>query len=179
MRLCRTQDVSLCVPHADRAALSRAIAVVAFNVTVAAGLDSKSLEALQKAVFEFSGGDAALKTDMSQYHMQLHVCGDSLMWGTDRLGSDAACLAASAGAANPSFSSSAAAASARSRAASVGSDDAVAVASTHVYHTAAAAAAVQQQLVLYALVLSMQTVKALRNDIEYVLWWCAHLCDCP
>jgi hypothetical protein len=64
--LCRLQDTSLCSPHVHRSALSRAIAVVSLNITLASGLEPKSLEALHKAVFEIYGGDAALKNDISQ-----------------------------------------------------------------------------------------------------------------
>ena len=136
---------------------------MALNVSVASGLDSKSLEALQKAVFEIGGGDPELKADMSQYHMQLHVCGDSHMWGSVGAGAGAA---SSAVAAASTVASSAAAAAVRPRTAVVGSDEAVAAAATHVHHTAAAATTVQQHLVLYALVLSLQTVKALRLEVE-------------
>ncbi len=140
----RPQDTSLCVPHLERAALSRAVAVVSLNVTLASALEHKSLEALQKAVFEISGGDAALKSDMSQYVMQLHVCGDCAMWGAGAPAADAAL--SSAAAARPRGGTSAAAAQ------------------TH--GTAACNAAAPQQMVLYALVLSLQTVRALRNDVE-------------
>ena len=135
---------------------------MALNVSVASGLDSKSLEALQKAVFEIGGGDPELKADMSQYHMQLHVCGDSHMWGSVGAGAGAASSAVAAA----SAVASSAAAAVRPRTAVVGSDEAVAAAATHVHHTAAAATTVQQHLVLYALVLSLQTVKALRLEVE-------------
>jgi hypothetical protein len=137
---------------------------VALNVSVASGLDSKSLEALQKAVFEIGGGDPELKADMSQYHMQLHVCGDSHMWGSVGAGAGPASSAAAFVSAVPS--SAAAAAAVRPCTAVVGSDEAVAAAATHVQHTAAAATTVQQHLVLYGLVLSLQTVKALRLEVE-------------
>jgi hypothetical protein len=135
--------------------------VVILNVTVPSGLDSKSLEALQKAVFEFGGGDPALKVDMSQYHMQLHVCGDGQLWGSAGAEDDTPPAAAEAATAT-----TAAAAAARPRTAIVGSDEALAAAASHVNHTVAAATTVQQQLVLHALVLSLQTVKALRQEVE-------------
>jgi hypothetical protein len=65
--LCRLQDTSLCSPHVHRSAVSRAVAVVSLNITLASALEPKALEALHKAVFEISGGDPTLKTDMSQY----------------------------------------------------------------------------------------------------------------
>jgi hypothetical protein len=103
--------------------------VVALNITIASGLEPKSLESLQKAVFEIGGGDAALKADMSQYVMQLHVSGDSHVWGPG-----------------------------------VGAADALHSAASH--SAAAPSAAVPQQMVLYALVLSQQTVSVLRKDAE-------------
>jgi hypothetical protein len=103
--------------------------VVALNITIASGLEPKSLESLQKAVFEIGGGDAALKADMSQYVMQLHVSGDSNVWGPG-----------------------------------VGAADALHSAASH--SAAAPSAAVPQQMVLYALVLSQQTVSVLRKDAE-------------
>jgi hypothetical protein len=158
--------------------------VVALNITAPSGLDSKSLEALQKAVFEFSGGDAGLKSDMSQYEMQLHVCSDSHSWCSGGGGADAA-LSTSFSFATAGTST---AGTSRSRATLVGSDNAITAASTHIHHTAAAAAAVQQQILLHALVLSQQTVKTLRSDIEYApiftstllcfLKFCAALLTC-
>jgi hypothetical protein len=136
------------MPHVDRAALSRAVAVVSLNVTLVSGLEPKSLEALQKAVFEISGGDAALKSDMSQYVMQLHVCGDCAMWG------------AGAAAADAPYSSTVVA---RPRATGGGGASA---ADGQMQSTAASTAAAPQQLVMYALVLSLQTVRALRSDAE-------------
>jgi hypothetical protein len=104
--------------------------VVALNITIASGLEPKSLESLQKAVFEIGGGDAALKADMSQYVMQLHLSGDSHVWG-------------------PGVGAAA---------------DALHSAASH--SAAAPSAAVPQQMVLYALVLSQQTVTVLRKDAE-------------
>ena len=93
-----------------------------------------------------------------QYKMQLHVCCDSHTWGSGGGGAEAIYAA----------SSSAASSAATSAAVRPRGDDATAAASTHIQHTAAAAAAVHQQLVLYALVMSFQTVDALRNDRKYV-----------
>jgi hypothetical protein len=136
------------------------------NITVPSGLDSKSLEALQKAVFEFSGGDAGLKSDMSQYQMQLHVCGDSHGWCTLAAGVDAAFSTSS------SCAKAGSAGTYRSRTTLVGSDDTKAAASTHSHQTVAATAAVQQQMLLHAVVLSLQTVKTLRSDIECAPIFC-------
>lgn len=134
---------------------------MSMNITVPSGLDSKSLEALQKAVFEFSGGDAGLKSDMSQYHMQLHVCGDSHGWCASAASADAALSTSS------SYAKAGSAGTYRSRTTLNGSDDAIAAASTHTHQTIAATAAVQHQMLLHAVVLSLQTVKTLRSDIEY------------
>ena len=139
---------------------------MSMNITVPSGLDSKSLEALQKAVFEFSGGDAGLKSDMSQYHMQLHVCGDSHGWCASAASADAALSTSSA------YAKAGSAGTYRSRTTLNGSDDAIAAASTHTHQTVAAAAAVPQQMLLHALVLSLQTVKTLRSDIEYAPIFC-------
>jgi hypothetical protein len=130
--------------------------VVALSITAATAFDSKSLEALHKAVFEFSGGDASLKADMSQFSMQLHACGDGQLWGLEGERAGAAPTPAS-------FAAAPSAAAARPRSATVGIADAAAAASTHTI-LSAAGSAVQHQMVLYALVFSGQTVRALRDD---------------
>jgi hypothetical protein len=86
--------------------------------------------------------------------MQFHVCADSFRWGSG-VGGDAATPNAAP-----------APAPARPRPSTAGSDGASSTAPPQSSDTAASAAAVPQQMVLRALVLSLQTVRALRSDLE-------------
>ena len=91
--------------------------------------------------------------------MQFHVCADSFRWGSGS-GADAAPAPAPAPTPTP------APAPARPRPSIAGSDNASSTALPQSSDTAASVAAVPQQMVLHALVLSAQTVKALRSDLE-------------
>ena len=88
--------------------------------------------------------------------MQFHVCADSFRWGSG-IGGDAAL---------PNAAPAPAPAPARPRPSTAGSDGASSTAAPQSSDTAASVAAVPQQMVLHALVLSAQTVKALRSDLE-------------